>query len=484
MYTDYTNHIGGNEFVLKWVKTTLANYLEKNQPPIEEVEHIIDYLAQTDKKIERMSYIQAKKNADTWNKALQKKGADIKEGPEDTEIVLDFGDGFKIVKLIGENAFKREGFLMRHCVGSYYSRSGTEVYSLRDKDNLPHATVEKDQQVKGKGNGDIHPKYVGYVVKFLEYIGMTVGDSEMKHLGYMNIEKILEHLDKSKLSIFNERYVREDIKLIDKEGKEFLALDLLDIRSLIKEVDSKLKINFELPLFIKASIEFLYKQNPKNVDSGDSSKLASSGDYSQLASSGNYSKLASSGNYSQLASSGYSSQLASSGNYSQLASSGYSSKLASSGYSSQLASSGNSSQLASSGNYSKLASSGDSSQLASSGYSSQLASSGNSSQLASSGNYSKLASSGNYSQLASSGNYSKLASSGDSSKLEISGKDSIGANIGIEGIIKGKMGCWITLAEYKEDKPVYVVSKQIDGKKIKEDTWYKLKGGKLVEVNK
>ena len=121
-----------------------------------------------------------------------------------------------------------------------------------------------------------------------------------------------------------------------------------------------------------------------------------------------------------------------------------------------------------------------------SGYSAQLASSGYSAQLASSGNSAKLASSGNYAQLASSGDYAQLASSGYSAKLELNGLKSVGANIGINGIIKGKEGNWITLAEYKKVngkyEVVFVESVQIDGKKLKEDTFYKLENKKFVEV--
>ena len=139
---------------------------------------------------------------------------------------------------------------------------------------------------------------------------------------------------------------------------------------------------------------------------------------------------------------------------------------------------------ASSGDSSKLASSGYSSQLASSGDYSQLASSGDSSQLASSGNSSKLASSGDFSKLASSGYYSQLASSGDSSKLELTGKDSVGANIGINGKIKASKGCWITLAEYdNNNKIVCVKSAKIDRGKLKSDIWYKLGNKKFVEIN-
>ena len=114
--------------------------------------------------------------------------------------------------------------------------------------------------------------------------------------------------------------------------------------------------------------------------------------------------------------------------------------------------------------------------------------SGDSSQLAASGHYSKLAASGVSSQLAASGDSSQLAASGDSSQLEMTGTDSVGAAIGMDNHIKGVVGDWITLAEWKHDDktgryvPVCVKSVKIDGKKIKADTWYKLKGGKFVEV--
>jgi len=231
----------------------------------------------------------------------------------------------------------------------------------------------------------------------------------------------------------------------------------------------KIKAKLDFKGFVKASIDFLFEKIKI-----DDKIQAASGNYSQLAASGDSSKLAASGNYSQLAASG---------NYSKLAASGDSSKLAASGYSSQLAASGNYSQLAASGYSSKLAASGYSSKLAASGDSSQLAASGDSSQLAASGNYSQLAASGDSSQLAASGYSSKLAASGDYSKLEMTGEKSVGANIGENGIAKGKIGCWITLAEYDyERNPICVKSAKIDGKKLKADTWYALKDKKFTEI--
>ena len=123
-------------------------------------------------------------------------------------------------------------------------------------------------------------------------------------------------------------------------------------------------------------------------------------------------------------------------------------------------------------------------QLAASGNGSKLAASGNGSKLAASGYCSQLAASGNGSELAASGYCSQLAASGYDSKLELNGLKSVGANIGVNGKIKGKKGDWIVLAEYdKNILPICVKSVQIDGEKIKEDTFYKLKKGEFVEVN-
>lgn len=86
------------------------------------------------------------------------------------------------------------------------------------------------------------------------------------------------------------------------------------------------------------------------------------------------------------------------------------------------------------------------------------------------------------------GDSAKIGSSGYSAKIDISGNTSVGAAIGINSIIKGAVGNWITLAEwaYGSDKqrcaPVCVKSAQIDGEIIKADTWYKLADGEFVEV--
>ena len=118
----------------------------------------------------------------------------------------------------------------------------------------------------------------------------------------------------------------------------------------------------------------------------------------------------------------------------------------------------------------------------------QIGSSGDFAQIGSSGDFAKIGSSGDSAQIGSSGDFAQIGSSGDSAQIDISGNTSVGAAIGINSIIKGAVGNWITLAEwaYDSDKqrcaPVCVKSAQIDGEIIKADTWYKLADGEFVEV--
>ena len=174
---------------------------------------------------------------------------------------------------------------------------------------------------------------------------------------------------------------------------------------------------------------------------------------------------------------GNSAQIGSSGNYAQIGSSGYSAKIGSSGNYAKIGSSGNYAQIGSSGDYAQIGSSGYSAQIGSSGYSAKIGSSGNSAKIGSSGNSAKIGSSGDYAQIGSSGNYAQIGSSGKDSVIMCAGHDSKA---------KAAIGSWITLAEWKriEDvwKPICVKTEQVDGKRIKADTYYKLIDGKFEEV--
>ena len=89
------------------------------------------------------------------------------------------------------------------------------------------------------------------------------------------------------------------------------------------------------------------------------------------------------------------------------------------------------------------------------------------------------------------GGYSaQIGSSGDSAQINSTGEDSVIMCAGNSSIAKAKVGSWITLTEWKwsdekkHNVPVCVKTEYVDGENIKADTWYQLKNGKFVEVNK
>lgn len=191
----YAIGMNANEEVLGWINSVYKNYAAKH-PTSHEIEHIIDYLVSplAPSRLRKMSYTDAKRKAGEWSKANQKKGKGLTDSKDDIEIIHDFLDGTKIVQLKTKTAFQREGFLMSHCVGGHSpDDKNCLIYSYRDKNNMPHATFEvrKDNesinQIKGKGNGPIHPKYIHPILAFLKSIGMEIRPNDMQNLGYHHI---------------------------------------------------------------------------------------------------------------------------------------------------------------------------------------------------------------------------------------------------------------------------------------------------------
>ncbi len=156
---------------------------------------------------------------------------------------------------------------------------------------------------------------------------------------------------------------------------------------------------------------------------------------------------------------------------------------------------------ASLGDYGNAASSGNYGNAASSGYKGNAASSGNKGNAASSGDYGNAASSGYKGNAASSGDYGNAASSGNCGNAASSGyKSSAKANHpnscaiawGPESKASGVIGSHLVLAEWESNGGKYWEEKTwnfkgaamviVDGKDIKENTWYGLRNGNVIEI--
>ena len=420
-----------NKAGIYFVENQLKKHLESNEENQTEIEHILDYLYSTNK-IFKIGYITIKEKADKWSKKLQKLSSKDKEKEgKDYEVVKKW-KGFKMVKLISKSAYNREGKLMNHCVSSYYGKDD-EIYSLRDKNNKPHCTISKSsQQIKGKGNGSIHPKYIKYVVEFLEYLKIDVRDSEMKNLGYVNIEKID---DKNVVFpgeyLFRRRYFFKNNldKIVDKNGDRVQTMSMWSLFGMFDfTMKTKIKFNFD---FKKCATYF--KENLEKIKSSNSNEVAMD-DYNKVAMR-NSNKVAMD-DYNKVAMR-------------------------------------NSNEVAMD----------DSNEVAMDDYNEVAMR-----------NYNKVAMD-DYNKVAMD-DYNKVAmdnsnevkageqciiSGRSNNKVEI-GKNSI-ATLNDNSKIKGKIGSWFVLVKRDNDYNIIdVMTVKIDGKKIKEDIWYTLRNGKFIEV--
>lgn len=84
--------------------------------------------------------------------------------------------------------------------------------------------------------------------------------------------------------------------------------------------------------------------------------------------------------------------------------------------------------------------------------------------------------------LKNTGYYSASTNTGDKSASIVEGKDSVAVAWGKDSIAKGSKGCYLVLAEYSKNGDVINAKMEyVDGKRIKEDTFYILKGGEFTE---
>ena len=99
------------------------------------------------------------------------------------------------------------------------------------------------------------------------------------------------------------------------------------------------------------------------------------------------------------------------------------------------------------------------------------------------GNRSAATNTGNWSAATNTGNRSVATNTGDWSAATVSGEGSVACALGYEGKAKGTKGCWLMLAEWKDGHRKDVRCFYVDGESVKENVFYKMKEGALVEAD-
>ena len=111
---------------------------------------------------------------------------------------------------------------------------------------------------------------------------------------------------------------------------------------------------------------------------------------------------------------------------------------------------------------------------------------GTSSAATNTGNRSAATNTGNSSAATNTGYSSAATNTGNRSAATNTGKDGTAISLGIEGRASGSIGNFLVLAEWQYQnsawRRVAMGLAKVDGKKIKADTFYVLKGGKFTKV--
>ena len=215
-------------------------------------------------------------------------------------------------------------------------------------------------------------------------------------------------------------------------------------RSLDKIASSKIRIQCEIGLsgIIQAGVKFILdKVNWKDDNA------TNTGEYSAATNTGEYSAATNIGEYSAATNTGYCSAATNTGDRSAATNTGY---------------------------CSAATNTGDQSAATNTGYCSAATNTGD---------HSAATNTGNRSAATNTGYCSAATNTGDQSAAKVEGKESIAIVTGRVSKACGALGCWLVLTERNAcDVIIEVKAVRVDGETIKENTWYKLENGQIIET--
>ena len=100
-----------------------------------------------------------------------------------------------------------------------------------------------------------------------------------------------------------------------------------------------------------------------------------------------------------------------------------------------------------------------------------------------SGNLGNAAASGNLGNAAASGERGTAVASGERGNAVADGEQCLAVAWGNDSRAKGKLGTWLVMTEYGEDGTIREAKLvKVDGVTVREDTWYKLVNGEIMEA--
>ena len=265
------------------------------------------------------------------------------------------------------------------------------------------------------------------------------------------------------------------------DGKKICATDIMIVKEIGIDEMVTVGIMYSFPKIKinendKTSHDMIISR--KNADSIYNphyvGRVASCGSNTSILSTGHWQKIASSGDWDDIYAIGECAEISTNGRLPIIKSNGINHHISTSGYASRIISHGNDVSVSAS----------DRAEIYSDGKNATLYASCMDSQIASIGDNANICISSTHGYVNSCGSDARIMSLEDKSTIESTGERALVMSAGHNTRARAKVGSWIVLTEYDDNKNIKCVKAEyVDGKRIKEDTWYQLKKGKFIEVN-
>ena len=254
---------------------------------------------------------------------------------------------------------------------------------------------------------------------------------------------------------FNEFAEVEALEEAESDGEEKFCTTKLKIGA---------KISFDE--FVKHGVDYI-------INDTKSRKESNTDDYSATTNTDDYSAAINTGDCSAATNTGHCSAAINTGDCSAATNAGSYSVATNTGDCSAATNTGHYSAATNTGHYSAAINTGDCSAATNTGYYSAATNTGD---------YSAATNTGYRSAATNTGDYSSATNTGDCSAATVEGKNSVAVVTGLNGRAKGTKGCWIVCTERDDDYNILCIkAAEVDGEKIKENTFYMLKNGEFVE---
>lgn len=173
------------EHVQKWIKKISDS--GKELPKLNELQSVADWLHALPEenpkmvnKLYKLNWPMAIQHQEKWHEQMIKRLSKAKQfigNPNDIKVIKELPNDMKWVEVLTPEGKDYEGDAMGHCVGKG-SYDDAIIYSLRDKNNLPHCTINYTvdkfpysgpavPQVQGRANKEIAEKYQDMIKEFI-----------------------------------------------------------------------------------------------------------------------------------------------------------------------------------------------------------------------------------------------------------------------------------------------------------------------------